>query len=119
MVAAGTEVLIPAIADYEVRRELVRLGASAKLRNLDGLRARLTYLGVTAAAWDRAAEFWVLVRAAGLPTSHPQALDADAIQAGQAATAVGPGDVVIIATTNVRHLGRFPGIDAHPWTTIP
>jgi hypothetical protein len=29
-----------------------------------------------------------------------------------------PGSVVIIATTNVGHLGRFPGIDARLWNTI-
>ncbi len=29
-----------------------------------------------------------------------------------------PGNVVAIATTNVRHLGRFPGIAAHSWETI-
>ena len=55
---AGAEVILPAIADYEVRRELLRLNASAKLRNLDVLRARLHYLEIRAAALDRAAAFW-------------------------------------------------------------
>jgi hypothetical protein len=51
-------------------------------------------------------------------TPHPAALDGDAILAGQAAIVGFPGDEVIIATTNVHHLGRFPGIDARPWQSI-
>jgi hypothetical protein len=38
---ARAEVVLPAIADYEVRRELYRLNALAKIRNLDLLRVRL------------------------------------------------------------------------------
>jgi hypothetical protein len=32
--AAGVDVVLPAIADYEVRRELLRLNATAKIRNI-------------------------------------------------------------------------------------
>ncbi len=53
-----------------------------------------------------------------MPTAGDEGLDADAILAGQADTLAPPGDVVVIATTNVRHLGRFPGIDAHLWEMI-
>jgi len=116
--AAGAGVVAPEIADYEVRRELLRLGASAGLRRLDALKARLVYLPITTSAMLAAAEFWALMRQTGLPTAGPGELDADAILAGQADTAGGPGDTVTIATTNVRHLGRFPGIDAQPWATI-
>jgi hypothetical protein len=35
LVAAGAWVLIPEIADYEVRRELIRSGATTGLRRLD------------------------------------------------------------------------------------
>jgi hypothetical protein len=30
----------------------------------------------------------------------------------------GEGDEVVIATSNVRHLARFPDIDAREWETI-
>ncbi len=116
--AAGTEVIVPAIADYEVRRELYRLNASAKIRNLDLLRVRLDYLEITAGALDRAAAFWALVRRGGRPTAGPDDLDADAILAGMAATAGQPGDTLTIATTNLRHLGTFPGVSAQLWHQI-
>lgn len=115
---AGVDVLIPTVADYEVRRELVRIGATAKLGNLDGLLARFPLADVTAEAFRRAAEFWAIVRRGGLPTAGRDELDADALIAGVAATVGAPGDVVAIATTNVRHLARFPGIDAREWNTI-
>lgn len=34
------------------------------------------------------------------------------------ATIGAPGDEVVIATTNVRHLSRFPGVDARTWSEI-
>ncbi len=85
--AAGAIVVIPAVADYEVRRELVRRGASSKLVGLDGLVARFGRLPVSDAAWDLAAVIWAQVRNAGGPTAGPDSLDADAIIAGQALTA--------------------------------
>ena len=112
------DVVIPAIVDYEVRRELIRLGAKAKLRNLDLLKARFDTLDISAAALERAAAFWALLRHAGVPTAAPKDLDVDCILAGVAATAFDSGDVVTIATTNVAHLGRFPDIDAREWSTI-
>ena len=116
--AAGVEVVIPEIIDYEVRRELVSVGATAGLRRLDRLLTRFRLLSLDRPALLRAAELWALVRRAGLPTAHPQALDVDAILAGQALTAVGLGNVATVATNNAQHLARFPGIDARPWTAI-
>ena len=48
----------------------------------------------------------------------PDALDADAILAGQAALAGQPGDTVTIATTNLAHFESFPGVDAQTWDQI-
>ena len=66
----------------------------------------------------KAAEFWALLRQSGIPTASPDSLDADAILAGQAALAGQLGDTVTIATTNLAHLKRFPGIDAQIWDQI-
>jgi predicted nucleic acid-binding protein len=116
--AAGFRVVIPEIVDYEVRRELIRVRATAGLRRLDGLLARFTLLRLDRPALIRAAELWAHVRRAGKPTADSLSLDADAILAGQALTAIGGGDIAIVATKNVSHLARFPGIDARPWETI-
>ena len=114
----GAIVVIPDVTLYEVRRELIRVGAAAKLLRLDQFHASVRSARVTPDAWLKAAEFWALVRSAGRPTADPHALDGDAILAGVAATIGAPGDVVTIATSNVGHLARFPGIDARRWETI-
>jgi len=116
--AAGAEIVLPAIADYEVRRELIRAGLTAGLNRLNALHARFDYLPITTPAIFQAAEYWALLRQAGLPTAGAQDLDADAILAGQAATVGQPGDTVTIATTNLRHFSRFPGVSADLWSKI-
>jgi len=70
------------------------------------------HVRLTIDAIVKVAEFWAFLRQAGLPTASPDAFDADAILAGQAALAGQPGDTVTIAMTNLAHLIRFPGIDA-------
>ena len=112
------DVILPDITDYEVRRELVRLDATAKLTRLADLHESLLRVEVDRAAWLKAAEFWAIVRQSGLPTAGPDALDGDAILAGVAATIAMPGDEVIIATTNVQHLTRFPGVVSRLWEEI-
>lgn len=119
LVLSGAEIVIPEIADYEERRELLRHRATAGIRRLNGLRKQYTYRPITTKAMRQAARFWSYVRRVGKPTAADHALDGDAILAGQAAAEQRrPNDQVIIATTNVRHLTRFPGIDAREWWTI-
>jgi predicted nucleic acid-binding protein len=115
--AAGARIVVPEISDYEIRRELLRMGGAASLRRLD-LLALVGFDPITSAAIRHAAVFWAFLRRKGLATAGPQDLDADAILAGQAKAALRSGDTVTIATTNLRHLGRFPTVDAQEWTTI-
>jgi predicted nucleic acid-binding protein len=116
--AAAVLVVVPEIADYEVRRELLRLGAAAGLRRLERLVSALFYDPITTPAMRLAAEFWSQVRRAGMPTADPQALDADCILAAQVALLGGPNDDIVIATTNVGHLGRFPRVQAELWELV-
>jgi hypothetical protein len=119
--ATGAILVIPEIAHYEVRRELLRIRAVGSLRRLDFAldpSSDFVYLTLSTAAIIKAAEFWAFLRQSGISTASPDALDADAMLAGQAALAGQPGDTVTIATTNVMHLNRFPGIDAQIWNQI-
>jgi predicted nucleic acid-binding protein len=105
LVANGARAIIPEIADYEVRRELLRANKTRGIARLDALIAQLEYLPISTAAMRHAAIFWAQARQQGMPTAADQSLDADVILAAQAVT-LGMADVVI-ATTNVGHLSRF------------
>jgi predicted nucleic acid-binding protein len=118
LIARGVVVVVPEIADYEVRRELTRIAASASLRRLDDLVASggLLFFPILTAEWRQASLFWADARQHGVPTASPEALDADVLVAACAATIGQPGDQVIVATDNVGHLARY--CDARLWTTI-
>jgi hypothetical protein len=113
--ANGARVVIPEIAHYEVRRELFLIRAIGSLRRLEyylDSSGGLMLLTLAMDAMIKAAEFWALLRQSCVPTSSPDALDGDAILAGQ------PGYIVTIAPTKLAHLNRFPGIDARVWDQI-
>jgi predicted nucleic acid-binding protein len=97
--------LLPEIADYEVRRELLRANKAKGLARLDALAGLLEYLPLTTAAMRQAALFWAQARQQGQPTADDKALDGDVILAAQAVTLGFPD--VVIATTNIGHLSRF------------
>ena len=105
--------LVPEIADYEVRRELLRANKSRGVAKLDALASSVGYLPLTTAAVRKAAELWAEARQQGHPTASDQSLDADVLLAAQALTL---GSEVVIATTNVGHLSRF--VAAEEWHTI-
>ncbi len=70
---SGVRIVVPEVADYEVRRELIRAGATAGVRRLDRLESVLHYDPITTPAIRHAADFWAVVRNAGLPTAHHHA----------------------------------------------
>ena len=107
-------VLVPEIADYEVRRELIRARRSAGLERLDAFIAEVEYLPIETAPMRRAALFWAEACQEGRPTAPDPALDADVILAAQAATLDRPD--AIVATTNPKHLSRY--VAAALWTDI-
>jgi predicted nucleic acid-binding protein len=107
-------VIVPEIADYEVRRELLRANRRRGLSNLDQLVVQLEYLPLTTAAMRRAAELWAQARQQGQPTAASASLDADVILAAQALTLAAAA--VVIATANPGHLARFA--PAELWQNI-
>jgi hypothetical protein len=76
-------VYLPEIADYELRRELLRMKSSESIKRLDGLKTRLRYAPIVTEAMLSAAALWAAARSAGRPTADEKALDADAILAAQ------------------------------------
>lgn len=112
--AAGHRIVLPDIADYEVRRELLLLGATARLRQLDGFDGPFQYLDLTRPVMRRAAELWAVARQTGQPTAGDNTIDADMILVAQAESLNDPD--TIIATSNVGHLARF--FAAELWANI-
>jgi hypothetical protein len=105
----------------KVRRELIRIRAGGSLRRLECAldpSSGFDHLTLATGAIIKAAELWAIIRHSGIPTASPDALNADAILAAQAALAGQPGDTLTIATTNLAHLSRIPGIDAQIWDRV-
>jgi predicted nucleic acid-binding protein len=105
---------VPEIADYEIRRELLRANKTPGITRLDGLIQTVEYLPITTVAMRQAAQFWAQARQQGLATAGDNTIDADMILAAQATT-LGVANFVI-ATTNVKHLSRF--VPADLWQNI-
>lgn len=111
VLAIGTKVIIAEIADYEVRRELLRAEKEDGLRRLDLLKNTLTYLPLTTNAMLRAAQLWAVARKHGRPTADPKELDCDVILAAQALEVE-----AIVITDNVGHLSLF--VEAKNWREL-
>ena len=108
LLQAGAEILVPEITDYEVRRELLRAKKSKGIKRLEDLKRTMGYVPITTEAMLKAAEFWATDRRRRRPTANDEALDGDAILAGQAVTLDTGGDRACHRhTTNVKHLSRF------------
>lgn len=108
-------VIVPEIADYEVRRELLRASKAKSIVKLNVLARRLEYLPITTPAMRLAAELWSQARQAGQPTAGDNTIDGDVILAAQALS-LGLDDLVV-ATTNISHLARF--VPCELWQNIP
>ena len=112
----GERVVIPEIADYEVRRELLRAGLLKSVHRLDNLKQTLEYSSIQTETMILAANIWAEARQSGQPTADPKALDGDVILAAQARLLCNDTTEAIVATTNVAHLNRF--IRALDWQAI-
>lgn len=113
-ITSGSRIVIPEIADYEVRRELVRANKKKGISRLDDLAELIEYLPITTVAMRQAAKLWAQARQQGQPTAGDKTIDGDMVLVAQAIT-LGISDIVIV-TTNVGHLSRF--ITAELWKNI-
>ncbi len=106
--------IIPEIADYELRRELLRANKTKGIARLDELAKFLEYLPITTTAMHQAAKFWAQARQQGQATAGDKTIDGDMILVAQAVTLAVPD--LVIATTNVGHLAKF--VLAELWQNI-
>lgn len=91
--ALGATALVSPVVYYELRRGLLKRGASRDIQELDGLLATLTWADVTRGDWDAAARLWVTTQRVGRPRG-----DADLVIAAQANRRG-----AVIVTDNVKH----------------
>lgn len=104
------EILLSEVADYELRRELLRLDSKLSIQRLDELTREIQYVPMTTATWRAAAKLWAEQRRAGRPTGD--GLDADRLIATQARE-----EAAGVITLNERH---FTGIvDVFTWESVP
>jgi predicted nucleic acid-binding protein len=105
---ANITVIIPEIADYEVRRNLLLSDLKKSVIRLDQLKQVFFYQSITTEIMLTAAMLWAKARKLGKPTADPKELDSDVILSAQALYA----DAIII-TENIGHLSLFT--DAVNW----
>ena len=81
-----TDSYVPEIADFELRRELIRAGKTASISRLDAFVSAVPdrYLPLTTPDVRLASALWAQVRNQGRTTAPPDALDGDTLIAAQA-----------------------------------
>jgi hypothetical protein len=121
-IRAGNRIMVPAIADYEVRRELIRLGKTAGIVSLNAWNSAPSdrYVPLTDSALQLASTLWAQSRKAGAVTADPKELDCDVLIAAQSleyqAVHGLASNAIIIATVNIGHLSHF--LPADLWQNI-
>ena len=109
--AAAHEMLLSEVADYELRRELLRIDPRRSLDRLDELTREIRYIPVTTATWRAAARLWALQRKAGRVTAAEGGLDGDVLIAAQALA-----EDAVIVTPNTRHFDSM--VRAVTWQEV-
>jgi hypothetical protein len=118
MEQAGHALIVPAIVDYEQRREHERRNAVNSIAALDAFISKMPnrYLELTDSALKRAAKIWADLRRRGLPTADVRSLDCDIVLASQVLDLNLPAGSFTVATSNVSDLSRVIG--CQEWRTI-
>jgi predicted nucleic acid-binding protein len=106
------EMLVSEVADYELRRELLRIGAARSLARLDEVGRELVYVPVTTATWRSAARLWAQLRQSGVANAPREALDPDVLIAVQAVA-----EEAAVVTSNVDHFKAV--VRAMKWEDVP
>lgn len=122
LLGKGVTFFSSVVCDYEVRRGImVAMGKGASsdgLKELDFLENFIDYLVVDQKVAQQASKFWAEARLQGTPTADNKILDADMliISHWHFLQEENPGQYVVIATTNIKHLSLFA--EAQNWQNI-
>lgn len=113
-------VVLPAISDYEIRREYLLRQNQVSIRRLDALREIVDWAEIEDEVLIEGSELWSQIRRKGKPTSHPKSLDVDCLIATQvrryAETLGFTEEEWLIATVDI---GDMPNLaPAAHWTKI-
>ena len=119
-IAYKNDLVIPEVADYEVRRSLIKIG-SRSISILDDLQSYegFEYLPINTRAMRIAAESWATARKQGKQGTGNSRLDADMVLVGQTlefSEAIKVEEDVVLATTNIKDLEDF--CNAKKWEEI-
>lgn len=114
--AAGTKFVIPEVADYEVRRLLVKRKAVARIARLDELIKTVYYHPISTSVMHHAADAWAACRLRGQPFTVDDRFDGDAVFVGHVRVLEAAGTQVLVATHDVADLS--PWVDAYEWQDI-
>lgn len=104
------ELLLSEFADYELRRELLRIDSRQSLRRLDELTRELQYIPVTTTTWRAAARLWAEQRQAGRPTGD--GIDGDLLLTVQARE-----ELAAVVTLNEKHFAGL--VEVLSWKSVP
>ena len=104
--SSGRRIIVPEITDYEVRRLLLKRGASAQLRRLNDIGNETYYSPLTTELMRDAAQVWADAEGSGHRFGHPKTLNADAILIAQT-RAIGDRRSVTVITKNTKPLDPF------------
>ena len=114
----GTKFIVPGPADYEIRRELLRLNKVKSLQRLDELLDGVARLyPLEQHDLREAAELWARMRNTGHVTADDKDLDCDVIIAAQVRRMPPNPNPYIVVTDNLRHFTKM--CVAERWRSLP
>jgi hypothetical protein len=117
LVCRSATVMTSDLCAYEVERGLFlarkKTGAFDGITLLEDLRNRIVFLPITSELLRESAILWADAQSQSLGTSSPKNIDVDIILCAQYRLLQNeyPGRTVIVATENIRDIGRFANAD--------
>ncbi|NES81901.1 MAG: type II toxin-antitoxin system VapC family toxin [Moorea sp. SIO2B7] len=122
LLARSAYLISPSLCNYEVRRSLILTSMVKNKRQgsskLDSLHQIIDFLPVSQYIIKKAAQLWAETRSKGQPTADIKNIDVDVIIGAtyQLLQSEYPGQFIVVATTNVKHISRFT--EAKNWQDI-